>query len=301
MTTTAVQHKQSGNRIKESVGGMIFNVFNVLFLCLLCFICIAPFLYIFSASVSTVAEVNTRGFFIYPTSFNTDAYQFLFKSNLLIGSIGRSFMITIVGTLLSMTVTVMMSYALSKPDMWGRGLINKLIVFTMLFSGGMIPTYLVVSGLRLTDTYFALWLPGLVSAYNMILIRTNIMALPGELLEAAKVDGCNDFRIFYKIVVPLIKPSIATFSLFYAVGYWNDFFNATIYLNDMGMWPIQVWLRQIVLLSAGVSDVTESTNFIAPSTINYAVIIFATAPILLMYPFIMRYFEKGMMVGSVKG
>ena len=289
------------NRIKESTGERIFDVINIIILLGISFACIAPFLYIFSASVSTVADVNTRGFFIYPTSFVTDAYKFLFKSKMLISSIGRSFFITIVGTVLSMTVTVMMSYALSKPDMWGRTIINRLVVFTMLFSGGMIPTYLVVAGLNMTDTYWALWLPGCVRAYNMILIRTNIMALPGELLEAAKVDGCNDFKIFYKIVLPLIKPSIATFGLFYAVGYWNDFFNATIYLNDMEMWPIQVWLRQIVLLSAGVSDVTEITNFIAPSTINYAVIIFATVPILCVYPFIMRFFEKGMMVGSVKG
>jgi len=291
----------SSLKIKESVGSRAFDLFNICFLFLIAFLCLAPFLYVFSASVSSVADVNTRGFFIYPTSFDLSAYKFLAKSKMLLGSIGRSFLITIVGTFLSLSVTVMMAYSLSKPDMWGRSVINRLIVFTMLFSGGMIPTYLVVSGLKLTDTYFALWLPGLVSAYNMILIRTNIMALPGELLEAAKVDGCNDFVIFYKIVLPLIKPSLATFGLFYAVGYWNDFFNATIYLNDMNMWPIQVWLRQIVLLSAGVSDVTETTNFIAPSTINYAVIIFATVPILCVYPFIMRFFEKGMMVGSVKG
>ncbi|MBO6242754.1 MAG: carbohydrate ABC transporter permease [Butyrivibrio sp.] len=291
----------SSTKVKESTGSKIFDLFNILLLFFIAFICLSPFLYVFSASVSNVADVNTRGFFIYPTSFDLSAYQFLIKSKMLIGSIGRSFLITIIGTALSLTVTVMMAYSLSKPDMWGRAFINKLIVFTMLFSGGMIPTYLVVSGLKLTDTYFALWLPGLVSAYNMILIRTNIMALPSELLEAAKVDGCNDFVIFYKIVLPLIKPSLATFGLFYAVGYWNDFFNATIYLNDMNMWPIQVWLRQIVLLSAGVSDVTETTNFIAPSTINYAVIIFATVPILCVYPFIMRFFEKGMMVGSVKG
>lgn len=291
----------SSVKIKESMGSRVFDVFNICLLFLIAFLCLAPFLYVFSASVSSVADVNTRGFFIYPTSFDLSAYKFLVKSKMLMGSIGRSFLITIVGTLLSLSVTVMMAYSLSKPDMWGRSVINRLIVFTMLFSGGMIPTYLVVSGLNLTDTYFALWLPGLVSAYNMILIRTNIMALPSELLEAAKVDGCNDFVIFYKIVLPLIKPSLATFGLFYAVGYWNDFFNATIYLNDMNMWPIQVWLRQIVLLSAGVSDVTETTNFIAPSTINYAVIIFATVPILCIYPFIMRFFEKGMMVGSVKG
>lgn len=293
--------EKKSSQIKGSVGSKIFDIFNICFLLLVAFICVAPFLYIFSASVSSVSDVNTRGFFIYPKSLNLEAYSFLIKSKMLVGSIGRSFLITIIGTILSLTTTVMMSYALSKPDMWGRTLINGMVVFTMLFSGGMIPTYLVVSGLKLTDTYFALWLPGLISAYNMILIRSNIMALPGELLEAAKVDGCNDFRVFYQIVLPLIKPSLATFGLFYAVGYWNDFFNATIYLNDMSMWPIQVWLRQIVLMSAGIADVTETTTFIAPSTINYAVIIFATIPILCIYPFVMRFFEKGMMVGSVKG
>jgi putative aldouronate transport system permease protein len=295
-----VNMKQKTN-IKTSVGSKVFDIFNKVFLLLVAFACVSPFLYIFSASVSNVADVNTRGFFIYPKSFVTDAYQFLFKSKMLIGSIGNSFLITIIGTALSLTLTVMMSFALSKPRLMGRKVINRLVVFTMLFSGGMIPTYLVVSGLNLTDTYWSLWLPGCISAYNMILIRTSIMALPQELLEAATVDGCNDFKCFYKIVLPLIKPSLATFGLFYAVGYWNDFFNATIYLNDMSKWPIQVWLRQIVLLAAGVSDVTESTTYIAPSTLNYAVIIFATVPILCVYPFIMRFFEKGMMVGSVKG
>jgi len=156
----------------------------------------------------------------------------------------------------------------------------------------------------LIDSFLALWLPGCISAYNMILVRTSISALPSELEEAATVDGCNYFQCFYKIVIPLIKPTIATFSLFYAVGYWNSYFDATIYLNDSSKWPIQVWLRQIVLLSSGGFSDTGSISelgYIPPQNVSYAVIVFATIPILCVYPFVQKYFTKGMMVGSVKG
>ena len=221
-----------------------------------------------------------------------------------IKAMGNSFVITIAGTALSMTATVMTAYVLSKPQLIGRKVLNAIVVFTMLFSGGMIPTYLVVSGLHLNDTWWSLWLPGCISAYNMILIRTTISSLPSELEEAAVIDGCNYFQCFHKIVLPLIKPTLATFSLFYAVGYWNDYFNSVLYINDSAKYPIQIWLRNIVMLSSGgFADTTSVSDlgYIPPQNISYAVIVFATIPILCLYPFVQRFFTKGMMVGSVKG
>lgn len=299
-----IQKDKSPSKIKMSFGSKCFDVFNVLFLGGVALLCIIPFMFVISASVSPLADILTRKFFLFPTHIDLSTYEYLLSSVQLIKSMGISIMITFVGTILSMVVTLMTAYALSKPQLPGRRFFNTMIVFTMLFSGGMIPTYLVVSGLHLTDTFWALWLPGCVSAYNMILIRTTISAIPKELEEAAVVDGCNYFQSFCKIVLPLIKPTIATFSLFYAVGYWNSYFDATIYINESSMWPIQVWLRQIVLLSSGgFSDASSVSDlgYIPPQNISYAVIVFATIPILLVYPFVQKFFEKGMMSGSVKG
>ena len=291
-------------KMKESVGSRIFDVANVILLVGVSLLCIVPFLFVISASVSPLADILSRKFFIYPIHFDFSSYEYLLSSNTLIQAMGNSFIITIVGTILSMTVSVMTAYVLSKPNLMGRRIFNAMVVFTMLFSGGMIPTYLVVSALHLNDTWWALWLPGCVSAYNMILIRSSISALPSELEEAAVIDGCNYFQCFYKIVLPLIKPTLATFSLFYAVGYWNDYFDSVLYINDTTKYPIQIWLRNIVMLSTGgFSDTTSVSDmgYIPPQNITYAVIVFATVPILIVYPFVQKFFTKGMMVGSVKG
>lgn len=291
-------------KVKESLASRIFDGVNVLMLTGVSLICIVPFLFVISASLSPLSDILQRKFFIYPIHIDLSSYQYLFSSVTLLKAIGNSLVITIVGTALSISVTVMTAYVLSKPQLIGRRILNAMVVFTMLFSGGMIPTYLVVSGLGLNDTWWSLWLPGCVSAYNMILIRTSISALPSELEEAAVIDGCNYFQSFTRIVLPLIKPTIATFSLFYAVGYWNDYFNSVLYINDSTKYPIQIWLRNIVMLSSGGFADTSSVSdlgYIPPQNISYAVIVFATLPILCIYPFVQKFFTKGMMVGSVKG
>lgn len=291
-------------KVKESAGSRIFDVLNIILLAGVAFICMVPFLFVISASLSPLGDVLSRKFFIYPKHIDLSSYKYLFSSNTLIKAMGNSFVITFVGTALSMTVTVMTAYVLSKPQLLGRKVLNAMVVFTMLFSGGMIPTYLVTSGLHLNDTWWALWLPGCVSAYNMILVRTSISALPSELEEAAVMDGCNYFQSFVRIVLPLIKPTLATFSLFYAVGYWNDYFNSVLYINDSSKYPIQIWLRNIVMLSSGgFADTTSVSDlgYVPPQNISYAVIVFATLPILCIYPFVQKFFTKGMMVGSVKG
>lgn len=291
-------------KVKKSVGSRVFDVCNILFLSGMAFICMSPFLYVVSASISPLGDVLSRSFFIYPKHIDLSPYRYLFSSNTLLRATGNSLVITLVGTVLSMTVTVTTAYVLSKPQLLGRKVLNGLVVFTMLFSGGMIPSYLITSGLHLNDTWWALWLPHCVSAYNMILIRTSISALPSELEEAAVMDGCNYLQSFVQIVLPLIKPTLATFSLFYAVGYWNNYFSSVLYINDSAKYPIQIWLRNIIMLSSGgFADTTAVSDlgYIPPQNITYAVIVFATIPILCVYPFVQRYFTKGVMAGSIKG
>lgn len=195
-----------------------------------------------------------------------------------------------------------MAYGLTRRDLDGRKTVNMMIVFTMLFNGGMIPAFLVVKSLGLIDSYMALILPGAISAFNLIILRSFFAGLPDGLEESAKIDGCGDFGILFKIVLPLSLPSLATISLFYAVNYWNSYFSAIMYINDSDKWPIQVLLRQIVIAASGMAADTGS-DFIKPpeQTIKMAVIVVSTLPILLVYPFLQKYFAKGALVGSVKG
>jgi putative aldouronate transport system permease protein len=291
-------------KMKKSKGNIAFDIVNYLVLFALAAVCIVPFLFVFSASVSPLEDILTRKFFIFPRNFDFKTYKYLLSSNTLINSIGLSFWITIIGTVLSMIFTVLTAYPLSKERLRGRRYFQFMIVFTMLFSGGMIPTYLIVSSLGLTDTLWSLWLPGLVSAYNTVLLRNFFQGIPNELEEAAIIDGCNDMTVLIKIILPLSLPALATFSLFHAVGYWNSYFSAILYINDSNKWPIQVWLRQIVILSSGGfsdNDAVSDMGYIPPQNISYAVIIFATLPILAVYPFAQKYFTKGLMLGSVKG
>ena len=293
-----------GSTIKDTMGSRIFDVLNYLVIAVAAFICLAPFLFVISASVSPLNDVLSRKFFLYPKVIDLSTYKYLLSTPSLIRSIGISFLVTAVGTVISMFMTITLAYPLSKKELSGRGIVNAMIVFTMLFSGGMIPTYLVVSGLGLTDSLLSLWLPGAVSAYNMILLRNSFSGIPAELEEAALIDGANYWTILWKIIAPLSLASIATFALFYAVGYWNSYFDAVLYIDSAERWPIQVWLRQIVIMSSGGFSDNSSVSdmgYIPPQNISYAVIVFATVPILVVYPFIQKYFTKGVMMGSVKG
>lgn len=290
--------------IKKSLGSKITNILIYTIIFIASFICVVPFLFTISASISSPSDILTRKFFIIPHSFDLTTYKYLFSSNTLIRSMGVSALLTIVGTIISMSLSILTAYPLSKAHLKGRGIIQAMIVFTMLFSGGMIPTYLLVSSLHLTNTLWSLWLPNAISAYNMILLRNFFSQLPSELEEAAKIDGCGYLKTLIRIVIPLSLPAIATFSLFYAVGYWNSFFDAMLYLDNDKLWPIQVWLRQIVIMSSGGFSDNASLSDISvmpTQNVSYAVIVFATLPILVVYPFIQKFFTKGLMVGSVKG
>ncbi|MCY7758741.1 carbohydrate ABC transporter permease [Bacillus inaquosorum] len=283
--------------------GRVFDVCNILFLGGVGAITILPFLYIIAGSFATEAELAQRSFFIFPKTFTLDAYKYVFSTSTFIRSMGVSIFITVVGTAVQLFFTFTMAYPLAKRHVKGRNLLLNLVIFSMLFSGGMIPTYLVVKSLGLLDTYWALILPMAINPFNLIIIKNFFQQLPRELEESAKIDGCSEIGVFWRIALPLSKPVIATFALFYAVGIWNDFFHALLYINDSAKWPLQMVLRQVTILS----DLTATNgdtmqNTVPPEQgIKLAVIVIATLPILAVYPFLQKHFAKGMLIGSVKG
>ncbi|KJJ41092.1 ABC transporter permease [Bacillus subtilis] len=283
--------------------GRVFDVCNILFLGGVGAITILPFLYIIAGSFATEAELAQRSFFIFPKTFTLEAYKYVFSTPTFIRSMGVSIFITVVGTAVQLFFTFTMAYPLAKRHVKGRNLLLNMVIFSMLFSGGMIPTYLVVKSLGLLDTYWALILPMAINPFNLIIIKNFFQQLPRELEESAKIDGCSEIGVFWRIALPLSKPVIATFALFYAVGIWNDFFHALLYINDSAKWPLQMVLRQVTILS----DLTATNgdamqNTVPPEQgIKLAVIVIATLPILAVYPFLQKHFAKGMLIGSVKG
>jgi putative aldouronate transport system permease protein len=283
---------------------LLFEIANRVFLFLIAAACLLPFLYVAAASVTPPEELLVKRIVLLPSRVDLAAYRYILSTKIILQSLGVSVFITAFGTLINIAMTAVMAYPLSRRNLRGRRQLLWMVVFTMLFNGGMIPTYLVVSSLHLLNTFWSLWLPTAISAFNLILMRNFFQEIPDELVEAVKMDGANDWQVLLRIILPLSLPAVATFSLFYAVGHWNSFFNAILYIRDTAKWPIQVWLRQIVLLSSGgFSDATaiSEAEYIPSQNTQYAVILFATVPVLMIYPFLQKYFAKGVLVGSVKG
>lgn len=280
----------------------ILQVIIVLFLVTFSAMCLLPFLNILGSSFATSGEISTRPFILIPRTFTLDAYRYILSTPTIFRSVGVSITITVLGTFVSMTVTSFMAYALSRKYLHGRRFFNFLVVFTMLFSGGMIPGFLLVKQLGLIDSIWSLILPGTVSAYNMIIMRNFFQGIPDSLEESAKMDGCSNLGVFFRIILPLSLPSIATISLFYAVAYWNAYSGAILYINTPDKWPIQLLLRQIVIVSSGMNADASAVDVVPPAqSIKMAVIMISTLPMLIVYPFVQKYFVKGAMVGSVKG
>lgn len=290
---------------KKTKASITFDVVNYGLLALFAVICILPILYVISASLTTQEELLRKTIVLIPTQITFSAYKYILSTNTLMHSVLNSIVITLVGTAINILATSLTAYPLSKPYFRGRKIVMMLVVFTMLFNGGMIPSYLLVTGLGIGNTFWSLWLPGAISAYYLILLKNFFQQLPAEIEEAAEIDGCNEWQILFKIVLPLSLPAIATFSLFYAVGHWNAYFNALLYISNSDKWPVTVWLRQIVLLSTGgfsdSTSVSDAAKSVPPQSVSYAVIVVATIPVLLIYPFLQKYFAKGALVGSVKG
>jgi putative aldouronate transport system permease protein len=281
--------------------GRVFDVFNVVLLIAIGIVALVPFIYVLAGSFATEAELATRSFFLWPETFSLDAYEAIFTSPAFVRALITTIAVTAVGTLVQLMLTATMAYPLSKANLPGGRLILSLIVFTMVFGGGMIPTFLVVKDLGLLNNYWALILPMAINPFSLIIIKNFFQQLPAELEESAKIDGANELQTLWSIVLPLSKPVLATFALFYAVGIWNDFMSPLLYLNDNSMWTLQMFLRQVTV-ATDLSVVEQDPTQLPPAQgIKFAVIIVATLPIVLFYPFLQKHFAKGMLIGSVKG
>ena len=290
-----------------TVSSRIFDVFNYVFLSLVALTTIFPFIYIIGASFATEYEIATRPMFIIPQDVTVNAYRFIFSSNKILQGFGNSIFITACGTAINLFFTVTMAYAISKPRLRGRNFFLNMVIFSMFFSGGMIPGYIVVANiLNLKNTYWSVLLPGAISAYNMMIVKNFFQGIPQELEESAAIDGCTDIGVLLRIVLPLSLPVLATFGLFYAVGHWNAYFGAMIYMTGAKQkWPLQVLLRELIIMSNGSAGDMNNLDpeFVQPpeQSIKMAVIVVSTVPIMCVYPFLQKYFVKGVMVGALKG
>ena len=293
--------------IHNTIGNRIFDILNYFLVSLFAVITIMPFIYIIGASFATEYELSTRPMFIIPHDVSIEAYNYIFSSNKLINSFKNSVFITACGTAINLFFTVTMAYGLSKTRLRGRNFLLNMVIISMFFSGGMIPGYLLIANwLKMKDTYWSVLLPGAISAYNMMIVKNFLQSLPQELEESAYLDGANDIRILWSVVLPLSLPVLATFGLFYAVGHWNAYFGAMIYMTGArDKWPLQVILREIIILSeASAGDMANmDPNYVQPpeQSVKMAVIVVSTVPIMCIYPFLQKYFVKGVMVGALKG
>jgi putative aldouronate transport system permease protein len=302
-TVTASRHALGG--IRQSQGEKVFAVINYTFFTILCLVMVYPFWHVIMMSLSSAEATARGGLFLAPKGFNIETYQQVFKNPQIWTGYQTTLMVTITGTVLGVLFTATTAFALSKTYLPFSRVLMVLVLFTMLFNGGMIPNYLLIKNLGLINNRLALILPALISAYNIILMKTFFSALPASLEESAKIDGANDVYIFITIVLPLSKAVLATIALFMAVGYWNDFFSTVLYINVGAKWSLQAVLRFMLtntataLSQAGI-QVAEITN-VTELTVRSASIVVATVPILIVYPFLQKYFVKGVMLGSVKG
>lgn len=266
-----------------------------------------PILNVVAVSFSSYAQYTANPMMIIPKGFNLDSYIKVFQDANILTGYGNTIFITVVGSVLGVTITVLAAYSLSKKNLKGKKVIMPLILFTMFFSGGMIPSYFLMRDLHLLDTRIALILPGCISAYNLILVKNFMESLPMSLMEAAEIDGATEPQILAKIVVPLSKPIISVIFLFVAVGYWNSYFNAILYTKTRAKWTLQLVIREIIMSAQSLQNATDGNlaeqgmNAIPPIMLQYASIVVAMVPILCVYPFVQKYFQEGIMLGAVKG
>ena len=295
---------KEGARVIRSTGDRIVDVIIYIVLGLIALSTVLPFLYVLAGSFATEKELTEKAFFIIPSVWSINAYKYAIQTANILRGLRNSVLITILGTVMCMLFSLTFAYPLSKSHFRGRNWIMNLVIVTMLFSGGMIPTYIVVQSYKLLDSWWALVLPALINPFNMIIIKKFFSGLPVELDEASYMDGANDLQIFFKVALPLSKPVIASISLFYGVGFWNDYFNAMIYLQDAKKFPIQIQLRSIILQTSKIADtlIDYDMNGTPPDkAVKMACTVIATVPILIVYPFVQKYFTKGVMVGAGKG
>lgn len=262
---------------------------------------IVPILLVVSTSLADDKQlIAAGGYVLWPTHPTLVAYKTIFTGPFMIKALGVSAFITIVGTALALFVTITMAYATSRPILFGRPVLLA-VLFTLLFAPGLIPMFLMVKELGLLDSIWSLILPGIFGAFNFVVMRSFFMNIPSEIIEAARIDGASDFKILVKIVLPLSKAVVAVVGLFYAVGFWNAFFNALLYINDQSKYPVQVILRNFVVQKGTMADQLGVSSAPPPQSIQMAIVVVALVPILLAYPFIQKHFSKGVITGAVKG
>ncbi|MDQ1912673.1 carbohydrate ABC transporter permease [Paenibacillus sp. GD4] len=293
--------------MRPSFGEKLFYGFNYVLLGLFGISCILPILHIASLSLSSEHAVLSGFVGLWPVGFTLDSYKLLVEGTQIVKAFQNSVVITVVGTVLNLLFTILAAYPLSRTYFYWRKPFTLLIVFTMLFTAGLIPSYLLIKSLGLVNTYGALWLPALVSVYNLLVLKTFFENIPGELEDAARIDGCSETRLIMQIMLPLSMPVIATLILFYAVGHWNSFFNVMIYINSSEKHNLTVLVQQMIMNSQLSQQVTEGrlsedmTQSVTPQSIQSAGVIAMLLPMLLVYPFLQKYFVKGVMIGSIKG
>ena len=292
--------------MKKSFAERVFDAANALFMLVMLLVTLYPILYVLFASLSDSNKLLAHnGLLLRPLGLQMGAYKEVFANPMVLSGFGNSVFYVVVGTLFSLLATTLGAFALSRKRLWIKKYINILVVVTMFFSGGLIPTFLIVRGVGLYDTRMALILPTLISTYNLIVLRTAFYAYPDSLEEAATIDGATDFQILFKLVIPLTKATMAVILLFYAVTRWNDWFWAAIYLRQRSKYPLQLYLREVLINSntdSMMSGASAGQDTLAMSeSIKYATVMVSTLPILIVYPFLQKYFVKGVMIGSIKG
>lgn len=296
-----------GTKIAEARGDRVFNILNYTILSIFLVIVLYPLVYIVSASFSSATAVITGRVWLWPVDPGLKGYAAVFEYKAVWRGFYNSFYYTALGTIVNVVITVIAAYPLSRKDFVGRNIIMMIFVFTIMFSGGLIPTYMLVRDLGLRNTRWAMIVPTAISVFNVIITRTYFQStIPHEMLEAAQVDGCTDLKFLAKIVLPLSGPILAVITLFYAVSHWNTYFNALLYLQDRALYPLQMILRSILIQNQiDPNMLLSEEDLIArqglADLLKYSLIVVSTVPVLIIYPFVQKYFVKGVMIGSVKG
>lgn len=298
--------EKKSKRIRHGIGYHLFDIINHMLLLLLVTVTLYPILYVVFASISEPAQMaRFRGILLHPLGFTLEAYRLVLKNpNIATGYMNTLF-IVVVGTAINLMMTALMAYVLSRKNLLWGGLLMGVIVFTMYFQGGLIPNFLLVKELGLRNSRFSVIIPMMINTMNLIIMRTSFQAIPDSLEESARIDGAGELRILFSVVLPVSKAVIAVIVLYYAVAHWNSWFYASLYLSDRAKFPLQVILREILIINdtSSMAAMDSNPGVLAQLDVilKYATIVVATAPILVLYPFLQRYFVKGVMIGSLKG
>lgn len=289
---------------KRSLGETVFSWLNIGFMLTLCFVTLYPFIYILLASLSDPTEMaQFRGMLLYPQGFSLEAYKAVLENPMVATGYRNTFVYVIAGTAINLIMTTLGAYALSRRNVYFSSPIMLIIIITMVFHGGLIPSFLLINNLGMLNTPWALLLPGAINSFNLIIMRTAFQGIPVSLEESARIDGANDWTILIRIILPLSMPVVAVMILWYAVGHWNSYFNALIYLRDRELFPLQLVLREILISNSTDNMMTgaaTSDRLDIGITIKYATIIVSTLPILVLYPFLQKYFVQGVLIGALK-